>query len=181
MLKKERDEKMAKVKTFEMLQAKLTLLKEKGNKMKADLSLFPSSTIAPVPFLKALTRVSRIVPENVMVTLLSIQSEKKPSDERPREEESPANAKCQLQMNGIAFGNDFHCLMSLARIIEELEKSSIFKNGKLVSADENKSYNQPGVGFEILCDVEHESNLPPVSSRIDSTKEGQEGSGGKKR
>jgi type IV pilus assembly protein PilM len=55
ILKKERDEKMAKVKTVEMLQAKLSLLKEKENKMKADLSLFPSSTIAPVPFRKSLT------------------------------------------------------------------------------------------------------------------------------
>lgn len=180
-LRKERDEKMAKVKTVEMLQAKLTLLKEKENRMKADLSLFPSLTIAPVPFRKALTRVSQIVPDNVTVTLLAIHSDKKPSDEKPPKEESPPNGAYELQIKGIAFGSDFHCLTALARIIEELEKSSLFKNAKLVSADENKSYNQPGVGFEIICDLEHESNPPSVSSRTGFSKEGQEGSGGKKK
>jgi type IV pilus assembly protein PilM len=181
ILKKERDEKMAKVKTVEMLQAKLTLLKEKENKMKADLSLFPSSTITPVPFRKALTGVSQSLPENVTVALLSIQSEKKPSAERPPKEESPANGAYELQLKGIAFGSDFRCLTALARMIEGLEKSPLFKNARLVSADENKSYNQPGVGFEILCDLEHESNPPSVSSRTDFSKEGQERSGGKKK
>jgi type IV pilus assembly protein PilM len=157
-LQKERDERMAKVKTLEMLQAKLTLLKEKENKMKADLSLFPSSTIAPVPFRKALTGVSQIVPENVTVALLSIQSDKVPSDKKPSKEESPANGEYQLQIKGIAFGSDFRCLTALARIIEGLEKSPLFKNARLVSADENKFYNQPGVGFEILCDLEPDSN-----------------------
>jgi type IV pilus assembly protein PilM len=180
-LKKERDEKMNKVKTVEMLQAKLTLLKEKENKMKADLSLFPSSTIAPVPFRKALTRASRVVPDNVTVTLLSIQSDKIPPRTKTSEEESPENGAYKLQIKGIAFGSDFQCLTSLARIIEELEKSSLFKNAKLISADENKSYNHPGVGFEIICDLEHESDPPSVSSRIDFSKEGQEESGGKKK
>lgn len=188
-LKKERDERMAKVKTLEMLQAKLTLLKEKENKIKADLSLFPSSTIAPVPFRKALTGVSQIVPENVTVALLAIQSDKIPPDKKTSKEESPENGAYELKIKGIAFGSDFQCLTALARIIEELEKSSLFKNAKLVSADENKSYNQPGVGFEIVCDLEHESSPPSVSSvgttvvptRTDFSKEGQERSGGKKK
>jgi len=191
-LKKERDEKMAKVRTIEMLQSKLNLLKEKENKMKADLSLFPSSTIAPVPFRKALTRVSQILPDNVTVTLLAIQSDKKPSDERPPKEESPPNGAYELQIKGIAFGSDFHCLTALARIIEELEKSSLFKNAKLVSADENKSYNQPGVGFEIICDLEHESNPtslplnPPTPPFLKGgeggiSKEGRGGLGGEKK
>jgi type IV pilus assembly protein PilM len=180
-LKKERDEKIAKVKTVEMLQAKLTLLKEKENKMKADLSLFPSSAIAPVPFRKALTRVSQIVPENVTVTLLSIKPDKISSDKKPSKEESPPNGEYGLQIKGIAFGSDFRCLTALARIIEGLEKSSLFKNAKLVSADENKSYNRPGVGFEMICDMEHESSPSSVSSRTDFSKEGQEGSGGKKK
>jgi hypothetical protein len=66
-------------------------------------------------------------------------------------------------------------------MIEGLEKSSLFKNAKLVSADENKSYNHPGVGFEIICDMEHESSPPSVSSRTDFSKEGKERSGGKKK
>ena len=189
-LKKERDERMAKVKTLEMLQAKLTLLKEKENKMKADLSLFPSSTITPVPFRKALTRVSRIVPNNVTVTLLSIQPDKISSDKKPSQEESPANGEYGLHIKGIAFGSDFQCLTSLARMIEGIEKSSLFKNAKLVSADENKSYNRPGVGFEMICDMENESNPtslplnPPTPPFLKGgeggiSKEGRKGSGGK--
>ena len=192
MLKKERDERMAKVKALEMLQARLTLLKEKENKMKADLSVFPSSTMAPVPFRKALTRVSEIVPGNVTVALLGIQSDKTPSDERPPKEESPENGGYELKIKGIAFGSDFQCLTSLARMIEGLEKSSLFKNAKLVSADENKSYNHPGVGFEIVCDMENESNPPSsastssvgttvVPTRTDASKGGQERSEGKKK
>jgi type IV pilus assembly protein PilM len=177
-LKKDRDEKMAKVKTVEMLQAKFTVLKEKENKMKADLSLFPSSTVAPVPFRKALTEISQIVPDNVTVTLLAIQSEKISSDKKASKEESPVNGAYELQMKGIAFGSDSSCLTALARIIEELERSSLFKNAKLVSADENKSYNQPGVGFEILCDLEHESNptsLPLTPSTAPFLKGGEGG------
>jgi type IV pilus assembly protein PilM len=183
-LKKERDERMAKVKTLEMLQARLTLLKEKENKMKADLSLFPSSTIVPVPFRKSLTGVSRIVPDNVTVTLLSIQPGKISSEKNPSKEESPVNGKYQLQIKGIAFGTDNHCLKALARMIEGLEKSSLFKNAKLISADENKSYNRPAVGFEIICDMDHESNppsSPSVSSRTGFTKEGPGGLGGEKK
>jgi len=180
-LKKERDEKIANVKTVEMLQAKLTLLKEKENRMKADLSLFPSSTIAPIPFRKALTRVSQIVPENVTVALLAIQSDKKPPDEKSPKEESPENGAYELKIKGIAFGSDFQCLTSMARMIEGLEKSSLFKNAKLVSADENKSYNRPGVGFEMICDMDHESNPSSGSSRTDVSKEGQERSGGKRK
>jgi hypothetical protein len=87
-------------------------------------------------------------------------------------------------MKGIAFGSDFQCLTSLARMIEGIEKSSLFKNAKLVSADENKSYNRPAVGFEIICDMEHESNppsSPSVSSRTDLTKEGPGGLAGEKK
>jgi hypothetical protein len=156
-LKKERDEKITKVRTLEMLQAKLAMLKEKENKMKADLSLFPSSALLPVPFRKALAGIGRIVPENVTVTLLSIQSDKKLSDQNTSKEESSTNGEYELQMKGIAFGSDLHCLTALARLIEGLEKSSLFRNAKLVSADENKAYNHPGVGFEIVCDVQLES------------------------
>ncbi len=156
ILKKERDEKMAKVWILEMLQAKLAVLKEKENKMKEDLSLFPSSTVLPVPFRRALAGVSRIVPENVTLTLLSIQSDKKLSDQKTSKGESPANGEYELQIKGVALGSDPHCLTALARAIEGLKKSSLFKNAKLVSADETKAYHQLGVGFQIVCDVDLE-------------------------
>jgi hypothetical protein len=128
----------------------------------------------------------------VTVTLLSIQPDKISSDKKPSKEESPANGEYGLQIKGIAFGSDFQCLTSLARMIEGLEKSSLFKNAKLVSADENKSYNHPGVGFEIACDMEHESNStslplnPPIPPFLKGgeggiSKEGQDRSGGEKK
>jgi type IV pilus assembly protein PilM len=191
-LQKERDERMAKVKTLEMLQARLTLLKEKENKMKADLSLFPSSTIAPVPFRKSLTGVSRIVPDNVTITLLSIQPDKISSEKKALKEESPLDGAYQLQIKGIAFGSDNHCLKALARMIEGLEKSDLFKNAKLISANEDKSYNHPAVGFEMICDMEHQSNptslplTPPTPPFLKGgeggiSKEGRGGSAGEKK
>jgi type IV pilus assembly protein PilM len=161
-LKKDRDEKMAKLKTLETLQSRLTMLNEKENQIKEDLSLLPSSVIAPVPFRQALMALSRIVPKNVTVTLLSIQDKAKPTKEEPQP------SRRELQITGLAFGSDLHCLTALAQMIEGLEKSSLFKNSKLVSAEENKTYNQPGVGFEIVCDII--LNNPP------SSKAGLEGS-----
>jgi hypothetical protein len=45
-------------------------------------------------------------------------------------------------------------------MIERLEKKSLFKNVRLVSADENKLYTQLGAEFGIVCDV----NLDNLSS-----------------
>jgi hypothetical protein len=65
-------------------------------------------------------------------------------------------------------------------MIEGIEKSSLFKNAKLISADENKSYNRPGVDFEMVCGMENENTPPSLSSRTDSF-EGQQTSGRKKK
>jgi Tfp pilus assembly protein PilN len=147
-IQREYDEKMSKVKGIEMLQSRLISLKEKESKIKQDLSLFPSSMIAPVSFYQVLRAVGPLVPENVTVTLLSAQSKAAPS-----KGESLAPEGGELHIAGLAFGSDAHCLTALARIIERLEKSSLFKNTKLVSARENKSYNRPGTEFEIVCDI----------------------------
>ena len=63
------------------------------------------------------------------------------------------NGDRELHIAGIAFGRDIQCLTALAQIIEGLEKSPLFKNAKLMSADENKLYNRPGADFEIVCDI----------------------------
>ena len=70
------------------------------------------------------------------------------------------NGDRELHIAGITFGSDIHRLTALAQIIEGLEKSSLFKNAKLMSAEENKLYNQPGAEFEIVCDIVH--NNPPA-------------------
>jgi type IV pilus assembly protein PilM len=149
VIKKEHDEKMTKVKTLEALQAKLIVLKDKENRMRQDLSLIPSSVIAQVPFQEVLLEVGRIVPDNVTVTLLSVQDGSDTSKKETQTKEGK-----ELQIKGIAFGSDLQCLTALAQIIERLEKSPLFKNARLVTADENKLYNQPATEFEIVCDIE---------------------------
>jgi Tfp pilus assembly protein PilN len=165
-IQRERDEKMAKVTTLETLRSNLTLLKEKQEKLKQELSLFPSSMIVSVPYREVLREVSDIVPDNAALTLLSIQSKEKsfkkePQISKPQEGESQRNEAMGLHLSGLAFGSDVHSLAALALIIERLEKSPLFKNAKLVSAAENKLYNNLGADFEIICDITHDN--PPLT------------------
>jgi type IV pilus assembly protein PilM len=157
-IKQERDAKVAKVTNIETLQAKLTLLKEKEIKVKQELSLFPSSVIVSVPYQEVLREISHIVPDNVTLKLLSVQAKAKPLKKevpasKSQEGESQQDQESGLHITGIAFGSDIQCLTALAQIIEGFEKSPLFKNAKLISADENKLYNQPGADFEIVCDI----------------------------
>jgi type IV pilus assembly protein PilM len=157
-IKQERDAKVAKVTNIETLQAKLTLLKEKEIKVKQELSLFPSSVIVSVPYQEVLREISHIVPDNVTLKLLSVQAKAKPLKKEVQTSKSQAGESQQdqesgLHITGIAFGSDIQCLTALAQIIEGLEKSPLFKNAKLLSADENKLYNQPGADFKIVCDI----------------------------
>jgi type IV pilus assembly protein PilM len=157
VVKKERDEKMAKVTSIETLQAKLKLLKGEEEKIKQKLSLFPSLAIISVPYRDILREISHIVPDNVTLTFLSVQYKGKPlkkgSQASIPQEESQRDEGRELHITGLAFGSDVHCLTSLSQIIERLERSPLFKNAKLVSAEENKLYNQLGGEFEIVCDI----------------------------
>jgi len=143
------------------LQAKLTLLKQKEDKVKQQLSLIPSSVIVSIPYREILGEVSRIAPENVTLTRLSVQSKRKPTQKEPQtpkpEEESQKDETNELRIRGIAFGSDLNCLTALAQIIEGLEKLSLFKNVKLISTEENKLYNQSSAEFEIVCDIAADS------------------------
>ena len=157
-IQKERDVKMAKVANLEALKTKLKLLKEKDLQVKEELSQLPSSIIVSVPYRDILKEFNDILPGNVTLTLLSVQSKGKvlkkgtpPS--KPREGEFKKDENRELSITGLAFGNDVNCLTALALVIERLERSPLFKNAKLVSADENKIYTQPGTGFEIVCDI----------------------------
>ncbi len=179
-VQKERDLKVAKVVTLDALQAKLKLLKEKDLQIKAKLSQFPSSMVASVPYQDILKEVTNILPDDVTLTLLSVQSKGKPAKKgspssKPQEREPRTDSGRQLYIAGVAFGNDDRCLTALAQIIEGLERSPLFKNAKLASADENKLYTQPGAGFEIVCDINPDNpSSPPL------TKEGWGGLGKEK-
>ena len=158
IIKKDLETKKAKITTLETLKARLILLREKEAKVKQELSLFPSSVIVSVPYREILMGVNHIVPENVTLTLLSVQSKGKPikmgpQTSKPEEGESQKDERSELHITGIAFGSDLNCLTALAQTIEGLEKSPLFKNVRLVSSEENKIYNQSAAGFEFVCDI----------------------------
>jgi len=147
----------------------IPLLKEKEVEMKQELSFFLPSMMAPVPYRDILKEVSEIVPNNLTLTVLSTQSKakvikKEAQTTKPQEGESQKEEIRELYISGLVFGNDLQCLTSLAQIIEGLERSPLFKNPRLVSADENRSYNQPGADFKIVSEIavgNPPSPLPP--------------------
>jgi type IV pilus assembly protein PilM len=149
LLQKEYRIKMAQMKDLEMLPAKMASLKEKEMQMKQDLSFFSSTMILPGLFREMMQEVRSLVPGNVTLTLLAVQSKALPS-----REESPDKEGKALQIAGLVFGSDSQCLTALAQIIERLEKSPRFKNARLVSADENKLYSRYGAQFEIVCEID---------------------------
>jgi type IV pilus assembly protein PilM len=155
-IQKERDEKVAKVESLDALQAKLKLLKEKDLQIKENLSMFPSSMIVSIPYRDILKEISHMLPDNVTLKLLMVQNKGKSSKEEPQTDEGK-----QFHLSGLTFGNDMSCLTSLALIIERLERSSLFKNVKLISADENKLYNRSGAEFNIICDINLDNPLSP--------------------
>jgi type IV pilus assembly protein PilM len=157
-IKRERDAKMGKVANIETLQAKLDALKEEEKKLKEELSRFPSSLMVSVPHGKILKEITHIVPDSVTLKLLSVQAKGKSlkrevQASKSQEGESQKDQDMELHIKGLAFGSDIHFLTALAHIIGGLDKSPIFKNAKLMSADENKLYNRPGAEFEIVCDI----------------------------
>ncbi len=161
-LEKEWKARVEKVTALDTLQARLQVLKQKENEMKQDLSLFPSSLREPIPFQEVLRSVSKILPENVTVSLLAIKNK-----EGSSKADLPSDGARELQISGLAFGSDQQCLMAVARIIDGLEKSPFFDNVRLVSADEQKSSRLPGAKFEMVCDI-------TANPSLSSTKAGGE-------
>jgi type IV pilus assembly protein PilM len=157
-IQREIDLKKAKIANLVVLQEKLKLLKEKDLQIKQKLSQFPSSVLVSVPYREILREFNDLLPDNVALTLLSVQNKGRPlkrgsPSTKPPEGESQKGQGRELYITGMAFGSDAHCLRALAHIIERLEKSPLYKNVKLASADENKLYTQPGAEFEIICDI----------------------------
>ena len=170
-LQRERNEKMAKLQKLEAIKSSLVLLKEKENKMRQELSLFPSLSIVPIPYLGVLKEVNQALTENVTLTFLEIQPDTKlvrkaSQPPKPQGGETQGDERMVLYFTGLAFGSDLQYLTALAQIIERLERSPLFKNVKLLSAEENKSYNRLAAEFEILCDIQSDN---PYSSHLNPT------------
>ncbi len=151
-LQRERDEKMVSIKDLDGLQQKMRLLKEKEIKIKENLSLFPSSIMISIPYQEILKEISNQLPDHATLTLLSIQ----PKAKSPRGED-PSDEGKEIHLSGLVFGSETNCLTSLALIIERLEKSSFFKNVRLISTDENKLYNRNSAEFNIRCDIHNDA------------------------
>jgi len=148
LLQKESEARIALMKDLEGLPEKLASLKVKEMQMKQDLSFFSSTLILPGLFREVLQEIGHLVPGNVTLTLLAVQPKGQPVPE-----ESPGKEGKELQLTGLAFGNDAQCLTALAQIIEGMEKSPRFKNARLVAADENKSYTRAGIHFVLVCEI----------------------------
>ena len=178
-LQKEINMKKASLENLVVLQEKLKLLKEKDLQIKQKLSQFPSSMLVSVPYREILREFNDLLPDNVALMLLSVQNKGIPLKKgspptKPREGASQKDEAMELYITGMAFGSDAHCLRALAQIIERLEKSPLYRNVKLASADENKLYTQPGAEFEITCDLNlsnppssTDTSFPPPFRRVD--------------
>jgi type IV pilus assembly protein PilM len=172
-IQKEIDTRKAKIANLDALQAEFKILKEKDIQLKEKLSQFPSSMVVPVPYRDILREVSQIVPDNITLTLLSVQSKGKPlrkgdQPPKPQEGESQKDVGRELHITGVAFGSDTRCLTALAQIIERLERTSLFNNVRLVSADEDKLYTQPGAEFGVVCDINLDNPPSPTANPLTS-------------
>ncbi len=155
-LERERDEKVLRVAKLEDLRARLAILKEKEAQIKQDLSLFPSSVAPPIPYRKVLKEVNGVIPGNVTLTHLEVQTEA-PALKSTAQTSKPPDKESEhriLHLSALAFGNDIHCLTAIAQLIEGLEKSPLFSHVKLISTEVNKQYNQLAVEFDIICEIE---------------------------
>lgn len=154
-LQRERDEKILKVAKLEDLRTRLAALKEKEAQIKQDLSLFPSSMTAPIPYRTVLREVNEMIPGNVTLTHLEVQSGTRSLKKTTSTSKSLSDKQGHsiLHLTALAFGNDIHCLTAIAQIIERLEKSPLFGSVKLISTEENKQYNQLAIEFDIICDI----------------------------
>ena len=164
-LEKEWNAKTAGVTKPELLQNKLAALKEKEKKLRDELSLFPSSVLLPVPYEDVLREITRIMPQNIVLNHLSVEPKAMGSKKEPQAEVQQDGQK-EIHLGGLAFGNDVQCLTALVRLIEGLETSHLFKNAKLISAEENRTYNQRSAEFKILAEVDLDkpSVVPPLQN-----------------
>jgi len=70
-----------------------------------------------------------------------------------KDESRKINGTKEVRIKGLAFGTDMQSLTSIAQIIDGLDSYPLFRNARLVTASENKLYNQPATEFEIVCDI----------------------------
>ncbi len=161
-LGQQRDEKMAKIKELENIKTSLLLLKQREAKIREERSFFPTTVESSFSYQEILKEISEILPNQVTLHLLEIQTE-----ENSPQKEGQLTPTPLLRLSGFVFGNDVQSLQTLAQLIERLERSTLFNHIRLISAEENKSFNQKASAFEILC---HLAIHPKGGMRLNETK-----------
>jgi len=161
-LGQQRDEKMAKIKELENIKTSLLLLKQREAKIREERSFFPTTVESSFSYQEILKEISEILPNPVTLHLLEIQTE-----ENSPQKEGQLTPTPLLRLSGFVFGNDVQSLQTLAQLIERLERSTLFNHIRLISAEENKSFNQKASAFEILC---HLAIHPKGGMRLNETK-----------
>jgi type IV pilus assembly protein PilM len=156
---KEREMTLSQVNSLDTLQGKLLLLKGKEQQMKQELSQHPSRALESLSHGEVLRRLSHLVPANVTLKVLALEPVSPPAEGTP----SPEGYR--LLLEGFAMGQELQCLTGVARLIDLLEESNYFRGAKLISAEQAKWHQQPGVDFEIVSDVvsvkSDEEKIPP--------------------
>jgi type IV pilus assembly protein PilM len=156
-VRKEYDAKMLQLRSLDSLQKRLLILGEKERRIKPEFLQIPSSEPDSIFCGEILRDISRLIPGNVVLKILTLE----PKPGRP--DGPQATESKRLLLKGFAIGQDVQCLTGVAQFIDQLEQSSFFRNSKLVSAEQTTWHRETGVDFEIVCDVDPGS----LSSRKD--------------
>lgn len=131
--------------------------------IKADLEnrkrLHPSLLNLYPPFSSVLKEIGQKFPENATIVGISIEKStltpknlsQGRSDDQKSPPETPSKETKSLRLKGIIFGANENVLFTLARLLADLENSPYLDGVKLVSAEEDHTYNRAGVSFELLC------------------------------
>ncbi|MGC8809855.1 MAG: PilN domain-containing protein, partial [bacterium] len=151
-LQKEYEQKIVQLQDLERLPLTLSSLKEKERQMKQNLLFLSSAQVGPLSHREILAEMRSLIPANVTITQLSVV----PKGLTGQKGSLSNIGEKELQILGVTFGQNAQCLSALAQLLERLEKSSLFRNVKLVAAGENKQFTAPAMHFEIVSDLDLE-------------------------
>ena len=118
---------------------RLFQLEENRKRLKKEKALI-SKVVLDQPFWgEILKEISHIIPAETTLTALSFRTKE---------------AEKEIQLEGVAFGEDSEIVKSIIEIIEGMEKSPFFSDIQLFSSRENNEYNKQGANFEFVCRIQ---------------------------
>lgn len=153
-VQKEYELKSAQLQKLERLPIILSALQEKEKQMKRHLLFFSTSSSGAFPSPRILAELRTIIPENITLTQLNIG----PKGLVAPKDSSARKGEKEILITGLAFGHNAQSLQVLAQFMGRLERSSFFRNIKLISAIESKQYTSPAIQFEMVADLDWEKD-----------------------